>query len=142
MKIDVLKKSDLDASIQDQICGLFRELSADKKQVNLHEILDKKNQLTLVFCKDNEKILGIASMCTYKVISGKKGWIEDVVVSSSARGKGIGRKLINKLIEIGKEKKLSEILLFTEYHRLPAINLYLALGFEAKESRIYSLKME
>lgn len=71
----------------------------------------------------------------------KKGWIEDVVVDSNARGKGIGRKLMEKLLEVGKEKKLTEILLFTEDHRKSAINLYSNLGFKMKDSRIYTLQL-
>ncbi len=86
------------------------------------------------------KIIGIALMCTYKVISGNKGWIEDVVVDSASRGKGIGRKLINLLVEVGEEKELSEILLFTEDHRVAAINLYSSVGFKLKDSKIYCKK--
>ena len=90
--------------------------------------------------KGNNKIIGIALMCNYKVISGNKGWIEDVVVDSASRGKGIGRKLINLLVEVGEKKELSEILLFTEDHRLAAINLYSSVGFKLKDSKIYCKK--
>jgi len=142
MKIDILTKIDLNSSIQDQISKLFQQLGGDKIQINLNEVLEEKNQITLAYCEDNNEIVGIALMCTYKVLSGKKGWIEDVVVNSNSRGKGIGRKLMNKLLELGKEKKLSETLLFTEDHRTSAINLYSDLGFNVKDSRIYTLKAE
>jgi ribosomal protein S18 acetylase RimI-like enzyme len=55
-------------------------------------------------------------------------------VNSDSRGKEIGRKLMNELLEVGKEKNLSEILLFTEDHRTPAINLYSNLSFKVKKS--------
>ncbi|MBP0904967.1 hypothetical protein ACFSKN_18205 [Mariniflexile gromovii] len=48
--------------------------------------------------------------------------------------------MMNKLLEVGNEKELSGILLFTEDHRSPAINLYSDLGFKVKESRIYTRK--
>ncbi|GAA4883456.1 GNAT family N-acetyltransferase [Flaviramulus aquimarinus] len=142
MKIGILKKDDLNASFQEQISKLFKQLGGNKTQVDLNEVLDKKNKITLVYCSDNSEIIGIASMCTYNVISGKKGWIEDVVVNANSRGKGIGRKLMEKLLEVGKEKNLSQILLFTEDHRLPAIRLYSDLGFKVKDSRIYTLHMK
>ncbi|MFM8744529.1 MAG: N-acetyltransferase family protein, partial [Cytophagales bacterium] len=85
----------------------------------------------------NYEIVGIATMCNYRVISGNKGWIEDVVVDAAARGKGVGLKMVEKLIEIAKEKGLSEVLLFTEQHRAAAISLYGKLGFTAKDSQIY-----
>jgi phosphinothricin acetyltransferase len=140
MKIDILKTGDLKPDFQDQISNLFKQLGGDKSQINLKEVLEKTNPITLAYCEFNNEIVGIASMCTYKVISGRKGWIEDVVVSSQHRGKGIGRKLMENLLEEGKKKKLTEILLFTEDHRIPAIKLYKDLGFKLKESRIYTLK--
>jgi ribosomal protein S18 acetylase RimI-like enzyme len=142
MKIDILKKNQINPIIQNQISELFKQLGENKNQISLTELLDGKNQISLVYCSDKDEIIGIALMCTYKVISGKKGWIEDVVVSSGHRGKGIGRKMMNKLLEIGSEKELSEILLFTEDHRTPAINLYSDLGFKCKESRIYTRKIK
>ena len=140
MKIDILKKTDITSEIQSQITDLFKELSSNKKQVSLSEILHKNNNISLIYCIENKIVIGIASMCTYDVISGKKGWIEDVVVSSKHRGKGIGRKMMHKLLEIGKEKQLTEILLFTEDHRTPAIKLYSNLGFKVKNTRVYSKK--
>jgi len=142
MKIDILKKTDINLAVQNQISDLFKQLGGNKQQINLTELLDGKNQISVVYCSENDEIIGIALMCTYKVISGKKGWIEDVVVNSKHRGKGIGRKMMNKLLEVGNEKQLSEILLFTEDHRTPAINLYSNLGFKVKDSRIYSRKMK
>ncbi|WP_236669194.1 GNAT family N-acetyltransferase [Aquimarina mytili] len=131
----------MNSTIQDEVVKLFKQLSPDKKQIELKDILTDKNPIIIAYCRDQDKIVGIASLCIYKVISGYKGWIEDVVVDSNLRGKGIGRKLIEKLLEIGEAKKLSEILLFTEDHRKPAINLYKNLGFIEKNSQIYNLKL-
>jgi ribosomal protein S18 acetylase RimI-like enzyme len=141
MKIDILKIQDLTPSRETLISNLFKQLGGEKEQTNLKEVLEEENRITLAFCEDNNEVIGIASMCTYKVISGKKGWIEDVVVDKKFRGQGIGRKLMEKLLEEGKKKGLTEILLFTEDHRIPAIKLYSDLGFQLKESRIYTLKM-
>ena len=90
---------------------------------------------------ENERTVGIASMCTYKVISGYKGWIEDVVVDASQRGKGLGEQLIRFLISEGKKAGLSEIYLFTEPAKTAAIGLYTKLGFQEKGSDLYHLKI-
>jgi ribosomal protein S18 acetylase RimI-like enzyme len=140
MRTAILNKNDLNIHIKEQVFELFRQLSPKKIQLDLEEIMNEKNQITVAYCEDKEKIIGIALMCTYKVISGNKGWIEDVVVDSVSRGKGIGRKLINLLVEVGEEKELSEILLFTEDHKLAAINLYSSVGFKLKDSKIYCKK--
>jgi phosphinothricin acetyltransferase len=140
MKISILHQKSITPGIEQEISELFKELSANKRQIELDKILRKENQITFAYCEANGKIVGIASMCTYQVISGNKGWIEDVVVHTGTRGKGIGRSLIEKLIGVAKEKNVSEMLLFTEDHRIPAINLYSKLGFKPSNSRIYSLK--
>ncbi|MFD2203219.1 GNAT family N-acetyltransferase [Shivajiella indica] len=142
MKIDILKIQDLNPNKEIQIANLYKQLGGDKEQTNLKEVLEEDNRITLACCEHNGQVIGIASMCTYKVISGKKGWIEDVVVDEQYRNQGIGRKLMKKLLEEGKKKNLSEILLFTEAHRIPAIKLYSDLGFQLKESRIYTLKIQ
>lgn len=140
MKIEILKKEAINSDFKKQISELFKQLSPNKRQIELSEILENKNPITLAYCIENDTIIGIAAMCTYKVISGSKGWIEDVVVDENSRGKSVGQKLIEKLLETAKEKNLSEVLLFTEDHRIPAINLYNKLGFKQKESRIFVLK--
>lgn len=141
MKIDILKFQDMNPIREIQIAKLFKQLGGEKEQTNLKEVLKEDNLITLAYCEHNDQVIGIASMCTYKVISGKKGWIEDVVVDEQSRGQGVGRKLMEKLLEEGKKKNLSEILLFTEDHRIPAIKLYSDLGFKLKESLIYTLKI-
>jgi len=141
MKISILTINNLNPTIDAQISQLYKQLGGEKKQIPLKEVLEEGNHITLAYCEHNDQVVGIASMCAYHVISGKKGWIEDVVVDEQFRGQGIGRKLMEKLLEEGKKKKLTEILLFTEAHRIPAIKLYGDLGFKLKESRIYTLKM-
>ena len=140
MRIEVLNKSSLTANFHDQVCTLFKQLSPNKKQLKLDESLIETNPVTLVGCFIGDRIVGIASMAIYKVISGRKGWIEDVIVDENYRGMGIGLKLIEKLLSISSEKQLSEVLLFTEEHRTAAISLYEKLGFSKKESNIYILR--
>jgi len=142
MKIALLQASDVNPDMEQQLAGLFRQLNADIKQIDLKQVLDPENPISLVYCKENNKVLGMALMCTYTVISGIKGWVEDVVVDVEHRGKGIGRRLMEKLVELGKENGLTEILLFSADKRIEAINLYKSLGFKEKESRIYVLKTE
>lgn len=129
---------DIDKAVQD----LFKQLSPNKKQITLKELLsDQNNPLIFAYYQENNKVTGIASMCLYKVISGYKGWIEDVVVDSNCRGKGIGEKLITSLIDTGKKKGVSEIYLFTEDEKKAAIGLYSKLGFKQRNSRLFNLKM-
>ncbi len=141
MRVRVLNKNRISSTTKEQISTLFKQLSPNKIQLDLNDVLSTSDQITIAYCEENDEIIGIATMCTYKVISGHKGWIEDVVVDSNHRNKGIGRMLINVLLESGEKKGLSEILLFTEDYRVAAINLYSQLGFKPKDSRLFYRKL-
>ncbi|MCG2461414.1 GNAT family N-acetyltransferase [Flavobacteriaceae bacterium F89] len=139
MEIEILRGEQLTTSLQQQVTELYKQLSTDIVQLSLKEILEEKDNMALVVCKEENQVVGIAMMAMYKVISGHKGMIEDVVVDQSHRGKGIGRKLMEKLLEEGRNRSLDEILLFSGHHRTPAITLYKSLGFQLKNSGLYRL---
>lgn len=142
MKIEILHKHQVDENVKMQIQNLFNQLNSNIVQLSLEELIDGGNKLILAICKNEENIIGMATLVTYKAISGHKGMIEDVVVVESQRGKGIGRKLMEKLIEEGEKRQLTEILLFSGHHRQAAINLYQSLGFTLKNSGLYRLQFE
>jgi len=141
MIISILQKKDLTPSIKIEISDLFKTLNADINQGDINDVLAQGNEFICACCWDNEKLVGMASLATYKVISGHKGMVEDVVVSTELRGKGIGRKLMEMLISEGRKLNLSEILLFSGHHRKSAIALYKSLGFNLKNSGMYTLKL-
>ena len=139
--IKKLSLTDLNEDTQTQITSLFKQLAPDLAQLSLEQVLDRKNNCYALCYVENGAIVGLAIMCVYKVISGYNGWIEDVIVDEKHREKGIGRKLIENLIEIGKDLNLTNIFLFTGKQRTAANKLYSNLGFRKKNSRLYSLKI-
>ncbi|EAR01464.1 hypothetical protein FB2170_12106 [Maribacter sp. HTCC2170] len=141
MNYRILTKEDINVSFEKEIKSLFEQLNSDIKQQNIKDVLSQGNDFICACCWENEKLIGMASLATYKVISGHKGLVEDVVVSNTMRGKGIGRKLMEILIDESEKIRLSEILLFSGHHRKPAISLYKSLGFNQKESGMYILKL-
>lgn len=137
MNIKLLNKSEVTYELQTQLTELYKELNTELKQLKLATILNDEDSIYVAVCMEGERLVGIAMMATYKVISGFKGMIEDVVVSSNHRGKGIGRKLMEKLLEQAEHQKLDAILLFSGHHRMAAISLYKSLGFSLKDSGLY-----
>ena len=141
MKIEILASSEVTKTVQNQVSQLYNQLNSKIEQRSLQQVLHTENKLIMAVCREHDHIIGIALLATYIVISGHRGMVEDVVVDSAHRGKGIGRKLMEKVLEEAKNKNLDEILLFTGHHRLPAINLYKSLGFTLRESGLYNLKL-
>jgi len=140
MEIKELDISNIDHTICEEIIALYRQLSPGKKYQDLSQVLRADNGVYLIGGFQDGNLVGIASMAVYCVISGRKGWIEDVVVDNAYRGQGIGRKLIEYLLKYSSDMNLTEVLLFTESHRIAARKLYENLGFRTKDSSLYVLK--
>jgi ribosomal-protein-alanine N-acetyltransferase len=71
------------------------------------------------------RIVGWAGM----LVAADEGQILNVAVSPSYRRRGIGRKLVEALIELAKEKKLSYLTLEMRRSNSPAAALYSLCGF-------------
>lgn len=65
----------------------------------------------VVVIKIDNKIIGAGSLYKlYKLHNHPVGQIEDVMITEKHRGKGYGKKIIEKLIEIGKKECYKVIL--------------------------------
>lgn len=66
------------------------------------------------------------------------GFMEDVFVSEEFRGKGLGTELVNKMVELAKEKNCYKVVGCSRYGREKVHALYEKLGWtdHGKEFRI------
>ena len=72
-----------------------------------------------------QKIIGFALYyIRYSTWKGQRMYLEDIVVTEEARGKGIGKLLFDALIKEAKEKKISGIMWQVLNWNEPAINFY------------------
>ena len=137
--VKLLEEKDVNSSTIQRVNELLAQLTQRNPQ-DLHEVVSRPNVFLAVYV-ENGLILGMASLSLYQNLSAHKGWIEDVVVDQNERGKGIGRKLIEFLIEVGRSEQLSDVFLYTEPEKKAAINLYVSLGFKQRNSDVFNLKL-
>ena len=72
-------------------------------------------------------------------MKNKIGKIQELIVTSKQRGKGIGKELIKQMLDFFKDKKciVSEIEVFVE--NIPTIQVYEKAGFKKRE---YKMQMK
>ena len=94
----------------------------------------------LCVMRDDERIMGILTLGHYTSPTGRKVWVEDVVVNAEYRGEGLGRKLINHAIEYCRENLSPCTLMLTSNPaRIAANELYRTSGFEPKQTNVYKM---
>ena len=87
----------------------------------------------------DEKIIGMVTLCIYQCPTGRKAWIEDVVVDQNYRGKGYGKVMIEKVMELCRNKGNVTLMLTSRPSRMAANQLYQSLGFETRETNVYKM---
>lgn len=75
--------------------------------------------------EQNQVILGFALYyIRYSTWKGQRMYLEDIIVTESARGQGIGKMLMDQLITEAREKKLNGIVWQVLEWNEPAIRFY------------------
>jgi len=139
MELRILQEKDISPEIEHQISLLLEQLNPQLKPRRLAEVISESTNLYILCAMQGQEIMGMASLAVYKVLSGKKGWMEDVVVDQKHRRKGVAKLLTEELIRLSREQGLDQLLLYTGAHRTAAHQLYEACGFIRKNSYQYIL---
>ena len=125
MKIRTLEPEDIKQVIDIWTNSFSRNFS---KPVD-SEYLSDPNSTTIVISVE-EIIVGVASIHIIKKLTRILGIIEDVAVNKKYRGKGVGKKLVERLILIGKQKNCDKIVLSSSEENS---KFYEKIGFKKKE---------
>lgn len=102
----------------------------------LQKILQTGNSFIFV-AREGDEILGTLSLVVYKIPTGKKAWIEDVVVDENARGKGVAALLVNHALDMARAKGIEKVDLTSTPARTAANKLYQKLGFGKRDTNVY-----
>ena len=82
-------------------------------------------------------IIATYSLAVTLIPTGKKGWIEDVVVDESYRGQGLGKTLLLHALAIAPQLSLSKLFLTSRPERITANQLYQRIGFTQRTTNVY-----
>jgi ribosomal protein S18 acetylase RimI-like enzyme len=91
---------------------------------------------------DSGSIVGTLTLALFRIPTGLRAWIEDVVVDESVRGRGVGDALSNAAIERARLEGAKTVDLTSRPSREAANRLYKRVGFELRDTNVYRYSLE
>ena len=82
-------------------------------------------------------VLGALTLALFRIPTGLRAWIEDVVVDNAARGRGVGEALNLAALERARQAGATTVDLTSRPSREAANRLYQRLGFQARSTNVY-----
>ncbi|HNJ97581.1 MAG TPA: GNAT family N-acetyltransferase [Ilumatobacteraceae bacterium] len=128
-----------DQELVDAFARLLPQLSKSSPsptQAQLQEMVDAPASDVLLARLDGQ-IVGTLTLVTFRIPTGVRAWIEDVVVDDAARGHGVGDQLNRFALDIPRNKGAKTVDLTSRPSREAANRLYQRIGFKPRETNVY-----
>jgi ribosomal protein S18 acetylase RimI-like enzyme len=77
------------------------------------------------------------TLVVFRIPTGIRAWVEDVVVDSSAGRRGAGEALTRAALELAGELGAQTVDLTSRPSREAANRLYQKVGFQARDTNVY-----
>ncbi len=99
-----------------------------------------KSPATVLFVAEDEAggdIVGSLTLVLFRIPTGVRTWIEDVVVDDAARGQGVGDALNRHALAVAAGAGARSVDLTSRPSREVANRLYRRLGFERRDTNVW-----
>jgi ribosomal protein S18 acetylase RimI-like enzyme len=134
----------LTPAIVDAVARLVGQLSrsaAPPTTAELGDIVSSPATDLFIAIDDGGTIIGTATLVTFRIPTGARAWIEDVVVDEAGRGQGVGTALTEAMVERAQELGCRTVDLTSRPSRASANRMYQRAGFVARDTNVYRLDL-
>ena len=142
--VEIVEVTEVTDELVDAMNELIPQLSSSNPPPSPSQLqaMVESDSITLLVARDEAGILGSLTLAMFRIPTGLRARIEDVVVDGDARGKGIGRLLNEAALEQARSAGATTVDLTSRPSREAANRLYLRMGFEARESTVYRYQLD
>ena len=129
-----------DRPLLDALIELLPQLSSSAPPptaAELEEMVNSPASVLFVARDESGRIVGSLTLALFRVPTGVRAWIEDVVVDQTERGSGTGSALVVAAIERAGKAGARTVDLTSRPDREAANRLYQRLGFVRRETNVY-----
>ena len=137
----IIEQKEYSEALLEQVNHLLGQLSSSASPLitkDLRSILES-DASRLLIAKNAEVVVGMLTLMIFRIPTGLRGLIEDVVVCESVRRKGIGALLIQSAINIAEAEGARTLDLTSRPERHAANHLYEKLGFSKRDYNVYRM---
>jgi len=128
--------------VVDAFARLLPQLSASAARLTrdaLTDIIGAPHN-TVLLARDpsaGNRIVGTLTLVMFRIPSGMRAWIEDVVVDDVARGRGAGEALTRTAVDLARQRGARTVDLTSNQSRHAAHRLYEKTGFHVRDTSVY-----
>lgn len=144
MSVSVQIVTESSSELLDAMHSLVPQLSTSAEPMTLSELGEvvASPGTTFFVARDETGILGTLTLITFRIPTGVRAWIEDVIVDSGSRGLGVGEALTLAAIERARDAGATSIDLTSRPSREAANRLYQRIGFAVRDTNVYRFSVE
>jgi GNAT superfamily N-acetyltransferase len=110
-------------------------------EVELGDIVASPATDLFIALSDDGAIVGMATLVMFRIPTGLRAWIEDVVVDELARRTGVAETMTQAMLDRARDQGCVTVDLTSRPKRDAANRLYLKMGFAPRETTVYRLDL-
>ena len=139
MPVVVEKASAVTPEIVDAFGLLIPQLSSSNPPPTADQLADiiSSEASVLFLARVDGRIVGSLTLATFRIPTGVRAWIEDVVVDGAPRGHGVGEALNKAALAEAQSRGAITVELTSRPSREAANRLYQRLGFVVRDTNVY-----
>jgi GNAT superfamily N-acetyltransferase len=130
--------------VDDELVDAFAALTPQLSQraaapgaAELEAIVRSPATVLLVARDGGGRIIGSLTLVVFRIPTGVRAWIEDVVVDEGARGSGVGGALVKAALDRAEAVGARTVDLTSRPDREVANRLYVRMGFDQRTTNVY-----
>jgi ribosomal protein S18 acetylase RimI-like enzyme len=141
--VEIVEITEIDDELIAAMNRLIPQLSSSNPPPSPDELsaIVNSEATILLVARDETGILGSLTLALFRIPTGLRARIEDVVVDEAARGKGVGRLLNEAALEHARLAGATTVDLTSRPTREAANRLYEKLGFVGRETNVYRYRL-
>ncbi len=144
MELNVRRVTEVTDSLTEAFARLMPQLSPRLAAPSAERLqtVAGSSSAALFTAEAGGTVVGVLTLVWYDVPSGRKAWIEDVVVDAAVRGVGAGEALVRAALGHAAAVGAGKVMLTSNPARRAAHGLYGKLGFKEAETTLFACKID